>query len=204
MFRLVAAAMAIDNQRRRFVPRNGRPSASTTRHGKRNRLHDSACCDASLIPRWRYWRFQTPFPLSHRRNCRLDRFIQTAAIPQYFNISRRRLDRCIYFIASLRGVPSEVGLRCVPVRNIHASFANPDWPNQQIDRSLEKNAGWFPSMRWGREIETPHPPRKNPAPPGPFHEKEEDKPGKKSSGYRRHAGICSTRIHARDHYTAFM
>src|SRR2546421_8818014 len=65
-------------------------------------------------------------------------FMQTAAVPQSFQISRKRVKllRLLHRITSrstLRGRPAVRSAQEHP-----CFFCDPDWSNQQIDRSLEK------------------------------------------------------------------
>src|SRR4029077_3270885 len=50
-------------------------------------------------------------------------FIQAAAVPQIFQLCASAWQRRHGFETGPYEVPSEVGLRCAPVRNIHTSFA---------------------------------------------------------------------------------
>src|SRR5260370_4639646 len=102
--------------------------------------------------------------------------MQTAAVTQYFKISRRRLKSlqlldCVTLRNSFRG------RRAVRARQEHPSFfCDPDWPNQQINRSLEKRR--MVSLDPVAEKEKHPSAQKKSRSPGPFHEQEKGHPRK--------------------------
>src|SRR5713101_9029742 len=103
-------------------------------------------------------------------------FMQTTAVPQYVQISRQRMAslqllRHSTLRSTFRGRPS------VGSRHEHPRFfGDPDWPNQQIDRSLEKRR--MISFNPVAEKQEHPSTQKKSRSPGPFHKEEKDNPGK--------------------------
>src|SRR6266851_5223525 len=102
-------------------------------------------------------------------------FMRTAA-PQCFQISRQQVNSLqllhrITLRSTFRGRPA------VPSRQEHPCFfRDPDWPNQQIDRSLEKRR--IVSLNPVAEKQEHPSTQKKSRSPGPFHKEEKDNPGK--------------------------
>jgi len=132
---MVSAAVTVDDQRGSFVPTKGPSEGVDTRGHERNGLHDRvlrAFLNSVLgltVP-------SDTISAASSANCRLIRSCLPAVVPQLLRIcATHGAGAMAFLIARLEYL--EVGLRCVPVRNIHASFATTSV--QPIkDRSLEK------------------------------------------------------------------
>src|SRR5712671_5369773 len=154
---------------------NGRPSASTpvTTRG--------TACTIRVLRRFlsSVLALVTPsdtIPVVPSAKLPPESFMQTAAVPQAFQISRMRVTslRLLHRITSrstFRGRPAVCSGQQHP-----CFFCDPDWPNQQINRSLKKR--WMVSLNPVTEKQKHPSAQKKPRSPDPFHENEEDKPGK--------------------------
>src|ERR1700674_1024567 len=103
-------------------------------------------------------------------------FMETAAIPQCVQILRPRVKppRLLHHITLRSTFRGRLAVRS---RQEHPSFfCDPDRPNQQIDRSLEKRRMIsFDPVAEKQKQPSAH---KKSRSPGPFHEDEKDDPGK--------------------------
>src|SRR6266852_2974801 len=103
-------------------------------------------------------------------------FMRTTAAPQCIQISRQQMNslRLLHRItlrSTFRGRPA------VPSRQEHPCFfCDPDWPNQQIDRSLEKRR--MVSLNLVAEKQKHPSAEKKSRSPSPSHKEEKDNPGK--------------------------
>src|ERR1700747_2319566 len=128
MLRLVAATVAVEDERRSALDKRAAECVHTG-YDERNGLYDAR---AAALPRFRVW-------IGSRLPRHLVRLVGRIAA-RVVHVNRRRTSafltsRCCspprYFEAELRGLPSEVGLRFVPTRNMQISRATQIGPTSK-------------------------------------------------------------------------
>ena len=129
MFGLIAAAVAVDDERRGAFD-EGTAEGIDARYHQGNCLHDSR---AAAFPQFRAYVGRV---LRQHFDCLVG--IVAARIihanrhpPSVIHMHTAEWHYKSYFVTSPCGVESEAGLRCVPVRNIHASLATQIGPTSK-------------------------------------------------------------------------